>query len=80
MLLNFLSKTDDFNFIKLDEFYTYLTYLSDIKVDKELIDIFANLLTAKHNQNPYYLLDTLTYEQLGKASKNVFSLKKKQLF
>lgn len=76
ILLNFLYD-NNVNGMELDEFYTYLTYLSDIKVDKELIDIFANLLTAKHNQNPYYLLDTLTYEQLGKASKNVFSLKKK---
>ena len=76
IILNYLYD-NNVNGMELDEFYTYLTYLSDIKVDKELIDIFANLLTAKHNQNPYYLLDTLTYEQLGKASKNVFSLKKK---
>lgn len=76
MILNFLSRTKDFNFSKPEEFYSYLTYLSDIGIDKELIDIFANLLTAKQNQNPYHLLDTLSYEQLGKASKNVFSLKK----
>ena len=75
-LLNFLSNSNNFNFTKLEEFYTYLTYLSDIGIDKELIDIFANLLTPKQNQNPYHLLDALTYEQIGKASRNVFSLKK----
>ena len=74
ILLNFLYRTN-VNNMNLSEYYTYLTYLSDIGIDKELIDIFANLLTAKQNQNPYHLLDTLSYEQIGKASRNVFSLK-----
>ena len=74
ILLNFLYGTN-VNNMNLNEYYTYLTYLSDIGIDKELIDIFANLLKAKQNQNPYHLLDTLSYEQIGKASRNVFSLK-----
>ena len=74
IVLNFLYGTN-VNNMNLSEYYTYLTYLSEIGIDKELIDIFANLLTAKQNQNPYHLLDTLSYEQIGKASRNVFSLK-----
>lgn len=75
IVLNFLYGAN-VNNMNLSEYYTYLTYLSEIGIDKELIDIFANLLTAKQNQNPHHLLDTLSYEQIEKASKKVFSLKK----
>ena len=75
IVLNFLYGAN-VNNMNLSEYYTYLTYLSEIGIDKELIDIFANLLTAKQNQNPHHLLDTLSCKQIEKASKKVFSLKK----
>lgn len=76
MILNFLYD-DNINSASLPEFYEYLTYLSDIGIDKELIDIFSNLITFKPNKNPMHLLDSLSYEQMGKAQKPVYSLKLK---
>lgn len=76
MILNFLYG-ENVNSFNLSEFYQYLNYLLDVGIDKELIDIFSNLVTFKPNENPMHLLDSLSYEQMGKAQKPVYSLKLK---
>jgi len=73
MILNYLYGSN-LNNMSIDEFYKYLTYLNDLKIDKELINIFENLLNNKPNQNPSNYLDTLTYTQIGKSNSHVYKL------
>lgn len=40
-------------------FYDYMEYLSDVGINKELLDIFSNVYSEKNNINPYMLLDEL---------------------
>lgn len=58
MILNFLLGN---NITRLDltTFYDYLSYLKDIGINSELVDIFASLYTYKDNSNPDYLLDSV---------------------
>ena len=58
--------------MSLIEFYNYLNYLNKIGVDKNLTDIFNNLLTPKDNINPVNYLDTLTNEQIVRAKEYVY--------
>ena len=62
------------NNMSVEEYYKYLTYLNDINIDKELLDIFYNILSPKKNINPAPYLDTLTFEQLKKANTKIYSL------
>ena len=63
MILNYL-RGSNVNSMSLEEFYNFLNYLDIIGMNKELIDIFNNLLTNVKNKNPYLLLDAINYKQL----------------
>ena len=43
-----------------------------IGINKELIEIFKNIVSNKDNENPYDLLDTLTTEQVARSRKIVY--------
>jgi len=62
--------------LSLQEFYSYLQYLSDIGYAKELIDIFANLYTPKDNYFPLDAIDLIP-NNTGKANYNVYQKIKK---
>lgn len=78
MLLNFLYQ-DNISKLGLDEFYNYIDYLSRIGIDKNLIDVFYNLYTNKHNENPVEYLDYLDIN-IYTANKKVYEYKKESNF
>ena len=49
-----------------DEFYDFLTKMSDIGIDKELIGCFERLFDDRDNVNPCDYIDTLTPGQIKK--------------
>lgn len=63
---------ENINNLNLEDFYNYLTYLEKIGINKELIEIFKNIVSNKDNENPYDLLDTLTTEQVARSRKIVY--------
>lgn len=63
---------ENINNLNLGDFYNYLTYLEKIGINKELIEIFKNIVSNKDNENPYDLLDTLTTEQVARSRKIVY--------
>ena len=71
MILNYLY-WENINNLNLEDFYNYLTYLEKIVINKELIEIFKNIVSNKDNENPYDLLDTLTTEQVARSRKIVY--------
>lgn len=71
MILNYLYG-ENINNLNLEDFYNYLTYLEKIGINKELIEIFKNIVSNKDNENPYDLLDTLTTEQVARSRKIVY--------
>lgn len=71
MILNYLYG-ENINNLNLGDFYNYLTYLEKIGINKELIEIFKNIVSNKDNENPYDLLDTLTTEQVARSRKIVY--------
>lgn len=71
MILNYLYG-ENINNLNLGDFYNYLTYLEEIGINKELIEIFKNIVSNKDNENPYDLLDTLKPEQVARARKIVY--------
>lgn len=71
MILNYLYG-ENINNLNLEDFYNYLTYLEKIGINKELIEIFKNIVSNKDNENPYNLLDTLTTEQVARSRKIVY--------
>ena len=71
MILNYLYG-ENINNLNLVDFYNYLTYLEKIGINKELIEIFKNIVSNKDNENPYDLLDTLTTEQVARSRKIVY--------
>ena len=72
MILNYLYGLNVSN-LNLEEFYDYLNYLDYLKVSKNLLDSFSNLVVPHHNENPMYYLDELTSEQIYRASNNIYS-------
>ena len=74
-ILNYLYG-ENINNIKLEEYYDYLYYLEAIGINKELIDIFKKLVGNAKNENPLNYLDSLTYEQVGRAKKKIYKLKR----
>jgi serine/threonine protein kinase len=76
MVLNYLYGSNVNNF-SLEEFYEYLNYLRHVGVNKKLIDIFSDLVLPKHNTNPLYCLDSLTDEQVYRASSLIYKKVKK---
>ena len=71
MISNYLYG-ENINNLNLEDFYNYLTYLEKIGINKELIEIFKNIVSNKDNENPYDLLDTLTTEQVARSRKIVY--------
>ena len=71
MILNYLYG-ENINNLNLEDFYNYLTYLEKIGINKELIEIFKNIVSNKDNENPYDVLDTLTTEQVARSRKIVY--------
>ena len=71
MILNYLYGKN-ISKITILEYYEYLNYLSRIGMNKELLDIFNNLVIEKDNINPTNYLDTITNEQIYRAKEFVF--------
>lgn len=78
MILNYLYGKNISN-ITILEFYEYLNYLDRIGMNKELLDIFNNLVVEKDNTNPVNYLDTITNEQICRAKEFVFKKTSKNL-
>lgn len=58
----------------ISEFYKYLTYLEDIGIDKNLLDVFSKIVVSNcKNENPLNYLDTLTSEQIYRAKEVVYT-------
>ena len=66
IVLNFLYG-GNINNISIDDFYRFLSYLDDIKVDNYLIEIFNRIILEEDNVNPCYYIDSLTDNQIVKA-------------
>ena len=75
VILNYLYG-EKINNMDIDEFYRYINYLVDLKIDKNLIDCFDRIVSNGNNINPVNFIDTLTHEQIGRARKKVYNLKK----
>ena len=77
IILNFLFG-HNISRIKVEDFYTYLSYLSDIGIHKELLDCFEQLLRYDPNTNPVHFIDSLTYTHVGRAREAVYKLNKRR--
>ena len=60
------------NNMDIADFYDYLTYLSDIGMEPDLINSFRMLLHSCNNRNPAPELDSITKEQFLLAKKKVY--------
>lgn len=78
MILNYLYG-QNISKITILEFYEYLNYLDRIGMNKELLDIFNNLIVEKDNTNPTNYLDTITNEHIYRAKEFVFKKTNKKL-
>lgn len=79
IILNYLYG-DKIGSIEIQNFYEYLNYLEDIKINKELIQIFNKLLIDScKNENPINYLDSLTSEQICRAKKLVYNKTKNKI-
>lgn len=69
MILHFLYQSSVVN-MSLEEFYNYLEYMNSLGINKEIIDIIAEILINKDNRNPYEYLEELIpyYYKLSKDS------------
>ena len=78
IILNTLSKTDMFK-EDIPTYYSYLRYLNEIGIDKELIKVFDNIYLPVDNQNPNSMLkqiDPKLEEQMDfKVFKKEYSIK-----
>jgi len=77
IILNYLYGTN-LNNMTLEEFYEYLTYLEDLKIDLKLLEIFESIVTYKEIENPVELINSLTSEQIVRAKNNVYNLVKRK--
>lgn len=59
--------------MSLEQFYEYLNYLEDLKLNIELLETFESIVTYKETENPKDLIDTLTTEQIIRAKHNVYT-------
>lgn len=71
MILNYLYGSN-VNNMNIADFYDYLTYLSDIGMEPDLINSFRMLLHSCNNRNPAPELDSITKEQFLLAKKKVY--------
>lgn len=76
MILNYLYGKNILE-MSMDEFFDYLNYLDKLEFDKELLDSFEKLTLSCDNENPYYLLDTISDNQVYRAKKIVYECNKK---
>ena len=65
--------------MSVEEFYDYMSYLTKIGVNRELLGIFEKTLSNCHNENPGYLLDSLTTENVCRAHRKVYNQTKDRL-
>ena len=65
VILNYLYN-GKINGVSMNEFYDFLTKMSDIGIDKELIGCFERLFDDRDNVNPCDYIDTLTPIQIKK--------------
>jgi hypothetical protein len=77
MILNYLYGGNVSSF-SIENFYNYLTYLRDLGVNQELIDLFNNLIVNTENKNPTYYIDSLSEEQIRRANKTVYERVRKK--
>ena len=70
MILNYF-RGSNVNNMSLGEFYNFLNYLDMIGIRKELLDIFNKMLSNGDNENPYLVLDDVSYKQLYLARTKV---------
>lgn len=75
VILNFLYG-GNINNISLNDFYGYLNYLNDLKIDDELLDCFNRIVSNGNNINPVNYLDSLTANQICRANKRVYKYNK----
>ena len=66
MILNYLSG-ENISRVSERKFYDYLSYLESIGINKELIYYFSRILSDEDNENPYFLLDSLSEEDIKKS-------------
>lgn len=71
MILNYLYG-DNVDRMSILEFYKYLNYLDDLKLNPNLLEAFGNLVINKKNINPEMYLSSLTYEQIGRSKKMIY--------
>lgn len=71
MILNYLYGSN-VNNMDIADFYDYLTYLSEIGMEPDLINSFRMLLHSCNNRNPAPELDSITKEQFLLAKKKVY--------
>lgn len=69
IILNILYKGDVSKF-EINDFYSYLNYLSSIGISKELIRNFYTMYSEENTLNLYYLLDKYN------ANKTIYKAKK----
>lgn len=68
IILNYILKLD-VAYMSKDNYLNMLDYLESFKFDKELINIFSKIVSNNKNENPDYLLDTITEKKLKKVLK-----------
>ena len=73
--MNFLLNMPSYKFT-LSEYLRSMYFLKDLGVPAELIDCFKKVYDFGDNVNPYELLNTITYDQVGRSKKLVYNLNK----
>lgn len=73
MILNTIAKTD-VSKLPLDDYYTYLQYLSNLGFGKELIHCFATIYIHQNNISPQPYLHQIP-TKIGEAAYHVFQYK-----
>lgn len=59
IILNYLYG-ENLNNITIEEFYEYLTYLEDLKINSKLLEIFESIVNYHEHQNPLEEIQSLT--------------------
>lgn len=57
------------NNLEIKEYYRFINYLDDIKVNQELLNCFDKILSRESNINPVNYIDSLTSKQICLARK-----------
>lgn len=78
IILNFLYG-EKINNIDVIEFYNFLNYLDDLKINVNLLNCFSKIISNEDNVNPVNYIETLTSEQIYKAKKKIYMSKNVRL-